>query len=107
MVVEVYGKQDCQLCKSVSRKMGHFLAKWGLHESVKSSFMDMETEYGAAEGDFYEVFRIPSVLVKDQDERIMARWDGCAPPSKELRTTLSAELGRARAASPDQGRGEA
>ena len=88
MILEVYGRQDCKLCESTKKKLGHFLAKWECQDNVYVTFMDMETEHGAAEGDFYDVFEIPSVLLKDEAEHIFARWDGCAPPSEELRQKL-------------------
>jgi hypothetical protein len=50
----------------------------------------METVDGAAEGDFYDVFEIPSVLLKGEEDRVVARWDGTPPPSGELEQRLCA-----------------
>ncbi|MFO8006295.1 MAG: hypothetical protein R6V05_01010 [Candidatus Brocadiia bacterium] len=87
MIVEIYGKQDCALCASAKRKVSHLLTKWGMADKVELVFHDMETEHGAAEGDFYDVFEIPSVLVKPKEDpdRVIGRWEGKAPPSGELR----------------------
>ena len=49
--------------------------------------MDMESEFGAAEADFFDVFGIPTVLLfenKSNKSEVVARWDGKAPPSEEL-----------------------
>jgi len=85
MRIFVYGKNGCDLCKSAQTKVRHFLDKWGVSASVEVLFMDMETEFGAAEGDFYDVFEIPSVLVMTDDGRLAGRWDGQAPASEELK----------------------
>jgi hypothetical protein len=90
MIIEIYGKQDCPLCESAKKKIGHFLKQWDQVEKVQIVFHDMETIEGAAEGDFFDVFDIPSVLLKDKDNAVLARWDGQAPPSDELQQRLSA-----------------
>ena len=90
MIIEIYGKQDCKLCQSAKRKVAHFLRRWALQDQVEVVFQDMETVDGAAEGDFFDVFDIPSVLLKRGRDEVVARWDGQAPPSDELRRRLSA-----------------
>ncbi len=90
MIIEVYGKQECKLCQSAKRKLSHFLSKWEVEDRVDVVFQDMETEHGAAEGDFFDVFDIPSVLLKKDTDHVVARWDGHAPPSSELRQRLTA-----------------
>lgn len=90
MIVEIYGKQECEICKSAARKIAHFLKQWAVEDEVTVTFMDVETERGAAESDFFDVFEIPSVLLKSDADDVVARWDGQAPPSGELRTHLCA-----------------
>jgi hypothetical protein len=90
MIIEIYGKQGCALCESAKKKIAHFLKQWDQAGKVQVVFHDMETIEGAAEGDFFDVFDIPSVLLKDQDNEVLARWDGQAPPSDELQKRLSA-----------------
>jgi hypothetical protein len=90
VLIEIYGKQDCRLCESAKKKVRHFLAKWNLDGEVPVVFQDMDNEHGAAEGDFYDVFEIPSVLLKEDPYQVLARWDGQAPPSEELRRRLCA-----------------
>lgn len=90
MIIEIYGKQDCGVCDSAKRKINHFLKKWEMEGAVEVVFQDMETEHGAAEGDYFDVFEIPSVLLKEDQDRVVDRWDGGAPPSKELQQRLCA-----------------
>ena len=92
MIIEVYGKQECTLCGSTRRKIEHFLSKWAFGRQVQLVFLDMDTEHGAAEADFFEVFEVPTVLLKEResDAEVLARWDQKPPPSDELKTHLRA-----------------
>jgi len=90
MIIEIYGKQGCNLCKSTKRKIEHLLSKWSLGPKVQLVFRDTDTEYGAAEADFFDVFEIPTILLKRQaeDAEVIARWDRKPPPSEELEACL-------------------
>jgi hypothetical protein len=90
MIVEIYGRQDCKLCESAKKKVAHLLQKWQLGDRVQVVFQDLDTEHGAAEGDFFDVFDIPSVLLKKDKDVVIDRWNGQAPPSDELHRRLSA-----------------
>ena len=89
MTIHVYGKQGCKLCKSAQKKIFHFLDKWGVEEHVEVRFMDVEgDEDAAAEGDFFDVFDVPTVLVMKDEWQVLGRWNGGAPPSEELKGLL-------------------
>ena len=90
MKIEIFGKQDCKLCESAKKKVAHFLEKWDQAANVQVVFHDVETIEGAAEGDYFDVFEIPSVLLKKDRDSVVARWDGQAPPSHELQQRLGA-----------------
>ncbi len=90
MIIEIYGKQDCELCESAKKKVAHFLEKWRMNDAVQVVFHDMETVEGAAQGDFFDVFEVPTVLLKQDADSVLARWDGQVPPSDELQRRLSA-----------------
>jgi len=97
MRIEIYGKQGCELCKSAQKKVAHFLQQWQAASEVSMVFMDVETEQGAAESDYFDVFQIPTVLVLKDDGHLAARWDGEAPPSQELKRVVSPETQSAAA----------
>ena len=84
MRFEVYGRQGCNLCKSAHKKLTLFLEKQGVGGDVELNFVDMETEDGAAEGDFYDVFHVPTVLLLKDDSQILGRWEGKPPATQEL-----------------------
>jgi len=90
MIIEIYGKQDCALCESAKRKVEHLLNKWQMKGAVQVVFHDVETIEGAAQGDFFDVFEVPTVLLKQNADSVVARWDGKAPPSDELQQRLGA-----------------
>jgi len=100
MEVHVYGKQNCNLCKSAKKKTEVMLKKWGRSESCEVKLIDMDTVHGAAEGDFFDVFDIPSVFVMEDEWTITQRWDGKAPPSSELYSAIEAGL---NSAAPQRG----
>ncbi len=87
MIIEIYGRQDCSKCESAKRKVRHLVSKWDVGDQVEVLFRDMDTVDGAAEGDFFDVFEIPSVLLKPEEDpdNVLARWDGKPPPSSALR----------------------
>jgi len=89
MIIEIYGKKDCKLCESAEKKVEHFLQKWELSTHVQVVFHDMLTADGAAEGDFFDVFEVPTVLLRTDGEAEVARWSG-APPSEDLQRRLCA-----------------
>ena len=84
MRLDVYGKEGCGLCKSAHKKLAVFLEKHRMSERVEVKFVDMLTEHGAAEGDFFDVFDVPTVLFMRDDSHVLARWDGIAPPTHDL-----------------------
>lgn len=89
MRFEVFGKPDCAMCQSTKDKLAHLLAKAQATGSIGLSFVDMNSIQGRAEGAFYDVRHAPTTLLWSDDEEPLARWDGCIPPSVEIKTFLS------------------
>ena len=99
MKFEVYGRNECKLCKSAEKKLRVFLDKHGMGEGVEMCFIDMDTEEGAAEGDFFDVFHIPTVLlVRKADSAILGRWDGKPPLTEDLEKLLCNDSAQSAAA---------
>ena len=85
--IMVFGRNGCAKCESTKKKLGHFLAKWGMEKKVGMVFHDLDTVDGRAEGAFYDVGEVPATLVFD-GERSIARWDGVVPDSREVRSHI-------------------
>lgn len=86
--VRIFGKPDCELCKSTQRKVEFFLSKWNLRERVPLLFHDITTVEGLTEGAFLNATEIPSTLVT-AGGAVVARWEATIPPSEELRRALT------------------
>ena len=89
MRFEVFGKPDCAMCQSTKDKLTHLLTKGQTDGAIGLSFVDMSSIQGRAEGAFYDVRHVPTTLLWSDDEEPLARWEGCIPPSAEIKTFLS------------------
>jgi thiol-disulfide isomerase/thioredoxin len=83
MQVKVFGKPDCEFCKTTMKKFETFTKRWNA-SAVALTFFDMETVDGLAEGAFNSVTKIPTTII-EKDGSILARWDGKVPLSEEFR----------------------
>jgi hypothetical protein len=87
MEVKVFGRPTCQVCKQAVEKVGYFLDKWKYSEQVPVNYFDMETVDGLAEGAYFEVADIPTVVLMNGKQE-MDRWVKRPPLSKELKPHL-------------------
>ncbi len=83
MMVAIFGKEDCELCKATRKKVAFFLSKWGLTKQVVIEFYDLSTVDGMAEGAFYDVLEIPTTIIFNNGTSL-ARWEGKLPPSRDI-----------------------
>jgi glutaredoxin len=86
--ISIFGKPDCDLCKSAERKVAFFLNQWDLRDRVALRFHDLTTVEGLTEGAYHNATDVPTTLVL-ADGRTVARWDIVMPPSEELRRALT------------------
>lgn len=93
MKFEVYGKQGCAKCLSTKEKLHHLVRKADAEASVAMAFVDMDTIEGLAEGAFYDVSEIPTVILRSGAGEALARWDGRIPPSIEVQAYLGSRQG--------------
>lgn len=79
--VYIFGKPSCPVCKDAVHKINYFRDKGKFQAEI--TYFDMETLDGLAEGSFYEVSDIPTVMILgDQGE--LARWVKRPPISEEF-----------------------
>ena len=93
MKFEVYGKPGCAKCISTKAKLQHLLHKADAEASVAMAFVDVDTIEGMAEGAFYDVAEIPTVILRSDAGEPLARWDGQVPPSLEIQAYLGSRQG--------------
>ncbi|MBN2058254.1 MAG: thioredoxin family protein [Candidatus Saganbacteria bacterium] len=85
MQVKVFGKPDCEFCKTTMKKFETFLKRWQIDPAkVELTFFDMETVDGLAEGAFYSVTKIPSTVIEKEGSQV-AFWHGQVPLSEEFK----------------------
>lgn len=87
MRIRVYGKEGCDVCKQMRQKMERCIEKWGWKDKVALDYIDLTTVDGMAEGAFYDVFRVPTVIVEQNGETV-ARYNGGVEDSRELKERL-------------------
>ena len=85
--VDVFGKETCELCAHTKRKLDIVLDRWGFKDQVETSYWDLGTVEGLAEGTFNDVFKTPTVLVS-RDGRHVARWEGEVFDSQQLKLCI-------------------
>lgn len=79
--VFIFGRQTCPVCKEVYNKLSYFKEKEKFDAEIV--YFDIDNVDGLAEGAFYEVGDIPTVLVVDGDKEL-ARWARIPPMSAEF-----------------------
>lgn len=84
MRVSVFGKKDCEACKSALAKLEYFSRKWDKAAGIAIEFVDMETVDGLAEGAWRDVYDIPTVIL-DRDSHELARWVKQVPLSRDFK----------------------
>ncbi len=85
MQIDIFGKPDCEFCKTTMQKFETFMGRWNIEKSlVALNFIDVSTVDGLTEGAMNEVIKIPTTIIR-RDGNIMARWDGKVPLSEEFK----------------------
>ena len=88
MKFEVFGKNGCARCKSAHQKLTHLVGKADVVGDILIDYYDVESVEGMAEGAFNDVIHIPTTILRSDAGEPMARWEGCLPPSIEVRAFL-------------------
>lgn len=85
MIIQIFGKQNCAKCVAIKNKVNHFAIKW--NSDIKVIFQDMETVDGTAEGAYYDILTIPTIVITQNDAAVK-RWVNEIPLSKDLKKYL-------------------
>jgi hypothetical protein len=87
MRIVFFSKPDCEACRKAKDKVGFFLNKWGIADSVETETIDLSTSDGLVEAAMRAVADIPTVILEDVGGEV-ARWIKRPPSSQELRERL-------------------
>ena len=81
--IKIFTKAECPKCPA-AKEIGNILQQEGL----QVSYYDLETPDGLAEAAFYSVLSTPTIIIEDQDERILAGWRGSIPTLQEIQGVI-------------------
>jgi thiol-disulfide isomerase/thioredoxin len=82
MTFRVFGRKTCPYCQKAREKVEYFLNRWNVKAPVV--YYDVDVPEGMAEGAWYDVYEIPTVLLEDEDQ-IVQRWLKTPPLLQELK----------------------
>jgi glutaredoxin len=83
--IKIFTKAECPKCPA-AKEIGTILQQEGL----QVNYYDLETPDGLAEGAFYSVLSTPTIIIEDQDQRILAGWRGSIPTLQEIQGVIRA-----------------
>ncbi|MBW2039017.1 MAG: thioredoxin family protein [Deltaproteobacteria bacterium] len=84
--IKIFTKGECPRCPA-AKEIGGFLQQEGL----PVLYYDLETPDGLAEAAFYSVLSTPTIVVEDEDERVLAGWRGSVPTLQEIQRVIRAQ----------------
>ena len=82
MTFRVFGRKTCPYCQKAKEKVEYFLNRWDVKAPVV--YYDVDVPEGMAEGAWYDVYEIPTVVLEDEDQ-IVQRWLKTPPLLQELK----------------------
>ena len=83
--IKIFTKTECPKCPA-AKEIGGILQQEGL----QVNYYDLETPNGLAEAAFYSVLSTPTIIIEDEDEKILAGWRGSTPTLQEIQGVISA-----------------
>ncbi len=78
----IFGKTTCSVCKDAYDKIRFFKENRSFDAEIK--YFDMDSIDGMAEGAFYEVTDVPTVMILDDQKQELVRWVKKPPISEEF-----------------------
>ena len=84
MVVEIFGKDSCDVCKSMKKKFRIFLEHWNIAHRVEVKYHSLDTVNGLTEAALRDATNVPAIII-EKDGQELARWQGRAVESKEFK----------------------
>ncbi|MFC1560181.1 hypothetical protein ACFLZ2_04805 [Candidatus Margulisiibacteriota bacterium] len=98
MKITIFGKPDCEFCKTTRKKFETFMSRWNITDGVELTSIDMTTPDGLTEGTLLSVIKIPTTIIEKNGE-VVGRWDGKVPLSEEFKGHFSGAVKVEEAAS--------
>ncbi len=77
MILKIFVRPNCPNCPP-AKKLGEEIEKSG-NPKIKVEWYNSETVDGMAEAAFYQVMATPTLLLLNDEEKIIGEWRGKAP----------------------------
>lgn len=84
MLVKIFGKDSCDVCKAMLEKFKVFLKHWNIAEKVNVLYYSIDTVDGLTEAMLQDATNVPVVII-ERDGQELARWTGRAVESREFK----------------------
>jgi len=84
MVVKIFGKDSCDVCKSMREKFRIFLEHWDIAHRVEVLYHSTDTVDGLTEAALQDATNVPAIII-EKDGQELTRWTGKAVESKEFK----------------------
>ncbi len=83
--IKIFTKTECPKCPA-AKEIGGILQQGGL----RVAYYDIETPHGLAEAAFYSVLSTPTIIIEDENEKVVAGWRGLVPTLQEIEGLIRA-----------------
>ncbi|MCX7703691.1 MAG: DNA methyltransferase [Planctomycetota bacterium] len=85
--IRIFSRKSCPNCETVKQMVSKFIESRNLHGLVKIESHDLDTVDGLAEGAYWDVMSVPTLIVM-RGGNVLARWDGAVPKEEEIEKVL-------------------
>ena|GEM_PF-1656763 len=81
--IRVFSRKSCPNCEIAKKTVEQFIQSHNLQNLVKVEMHDLDTVNGLAEGAYWDVMSVPTLIVM-RGNNVLARWDGIVPKEEAI-----------------------
>lgn len=82
-IIKLFVKEGCGLCPS-AKEVGSRLTQEGLRVQC----YDLDTADGLAEASYYGILSTPTMIIEDDNEKMLADFRGTVPTVQQIKNAL-------------------
>ncbi|MBU1121038.1 MAG: thioredoxin family protein [archaeon] len=82
MNAKIFWKEGCPNCPA-AKELGK-----KLEEKIKVEYLNIEEVDGLAEASFHGVMSTPTLIVLDENEKVLKQWNGEVPKEEEIKELI-------------------
>ena len=85
MILKIFTQPDCPKCPPAKALARQLITS---NLQLTTELFDVATVDGMAEGAFYQVMSTPTVLLTDNEGKVVGEWRGKSPSKEEILSKL-------------------